>query len=132
VKVVHPRELRQRFGGAVHEVSRAVALPNLPVHGEGESDVLQRAHVPGPKHAEVGTDGAERAEALAFVELRLRNLDVARRVVVDDHGAGHEVVEVGVGHRGRRGDLTPEYEPELDLVVEEPYAARTDDVAVGG
>ena len=49
------------------------------------------------EQTQVRPDGTEGAEALALVELHLRDLDVARRVVVDDHRAGDELVQVRVG-----------------------------------
>src|SRR3990167_7411536 len=49
--------------------------------------VFRRAY--GPR---LRADRAESAEALALVELHLRNLDIACRVVIDDDQPSHKLV----------------------------------------
>src|SRR5208337_4682217 len=71
---------------------------DLAVDGQRELQIAEPAEVAGREQAKVGAYRTEGAEALALVELHLRNLDVARRVVVDDHGAGDELVQTLVRH----------------------------------
>ncbi len=106
-------------------------MPDLSVDGQREPKLAKQADVAGVEQCQVRADGAERAERLPLVELRLRDLHVARRVVVHDHGPGDELVQVAFGDVDRPPDGAPQDQPELDLVVEEPHAPGPDHVAVG-
>src|SRR5208337_3783646 len=132
VKVLDARKFGERLGRPEDEVGDAVLLADFAVDRQRELKITQPAKVVRGQQAEVRANGTEGAEALALVELHLRDLHVARRVVVDDYGAGDELVQTPVRHTLGGSHVALEHETELDLVVEEAHARRPHDIGVGG
>ena len=125
-QVLKAGKFGQGLGRAEDEVGGRIVLPHRPVHRKPELEGLHLGEVARFQQAEVRPHGAEGPVALALVELHLGDLDIARRIIVDDDKAGDELMQVGVGHGDFGRDVALDDEAKLDLVVEKTNVPRLD------
>ena len=91
----------------------------------------QRAHSSRRQQHQSRPHRAEAAIALALVELALRQLDVARREVVDDRDARQPRRQVVRAHLRAGRQIPAQHQAELDLVVEQAHVRRAGDRRIG-
>ena len=104
---------------------------DLAVDRQPQPQVAEALQVAGVEQHQPGPDGREGGVGLRLVELRLGQLQVARRDVVGDDQPGDVVLDVVGGDVGADGQRPADHEADLGFVVQEAHAVRTHDVVVG-
>ncbi len=132
LQVVQRGHLGKRLVRLENHVAAIGVLAGLPVdmqlhaeRGPAPPFLLVQQHQERP-------DRAEAAVALALVELGLRQLDVARRNVVDDGHASEVLVQLVRPDLDRLAQRLAHHETKLDFVVEQMHMRRPHHVGVGG
>ncbi len=124
-------ELGQRGGRAVDHLAAVGVLARLSVHRRAACAAPASAPIPRRQQHQSRPDRAEAAIALALVELALRQLDVARRQVVDDRDARQPWREVIRAHLRAGRQIPAQHQAEFDLVVEQLHVPRAGDRRIG-
>src|SRR5271157_5974081 len=88
-------------------------------------------HLGRCKQTENWPDRRESSKALALVELTFGNLNIARRVVVDDYDACYIVGQVPVRNDYLVSNVFLDHQSDFNFVVQKTHTSRLDHCAVG-
>ncbi len=125
-------QLGKRLMGHVDHVAAVGVLAGLPVNMQLHTELGPAPPFLGVQQHQEGSDRPEAAVALALVELGLRQLDVARRNVVDDGHASEELVQLVRLDADHAAQRLAHHQTELDFIIEQAHMRRPHHVGVGG
>ena len=111
-------------------LDRAV-LAQFAVDPQLQAQLAETVELLGVQQHQRWPDGCERRIRLGFVELRFRQLHIARRHIVGHHQTADVVGQVVGGDRGADRHVAADHQTDLHLVVEQADMLRLDDVVDG-